>query len=199
MTFKEFFMAEEELKPTQEMIDWFDERTNRHIGLVQKYAKKLEEYDPERFEGLSEQCKDHDASKFEEPEYTPYIFISWDYRCKDLKKEFTIPKSIKDQMNGASLHHVVNNKHHPESCNPDTAEINRDDRDEAPSEIIDATTMADMDIFEMLCDFSAMSEEKHNTVRSWCDKNINKRWQFTEPQTILIYDIIKILEEMEEE
>jgi hypothetical protein len=198
MNFSKFIKEMEELKPTQEMKDWFAERTNRHISLVQKWAKKLEDYNPKRFKGIIEQCKYHDASKFEEPEYTPYLYVSWKYRCKDLGKDFNISKDIEDQMHEATLHHVKVNSHHPEYFDKES-EINKEDRDKKPEKIVDATEMDDMNIFEMLCDWQAMGEEKNNTIREWADKNCNVRWKFTPEQTELIYDIIEIFESMKEE
>jgi hypothetical protein len=193
MTFRELV----EMQPTQEMRDWMDERTAIHIGLVQKYAEKLENYDPERFGGIIERCSEHDASKWKEPEYTPYCFIAWDYHCKDLGKSFSVPQEIKDQMNTASEHHIHSNSHHPEFYDK-TSKINKDDRDKKPEKIVDASEMENLDIFEQLCDWEAMSEEKGNTTREWADKNVNIRWKFTPEQTKLIYDIIKIFEGMED-
>lgn len=181
--------------PTEEMVDWFDERTKKHIGLVQKYASKLEDYDPE-FKGIVDRCNDHDASKYESPEYLPYVYISWDYHCADLGIDFKVPQHIKDEMNQASEHHVHSNPHHPEFYD-DTGKINTKDRDKKPDKIVDASDMNDTDIFEMLCDWRAMSEEKGNSIRSWADKNVNIRWQFTQEQKELIYNIINIFEEMD--
>lgn len=175
---------------TKEMEDWFISRTNRHIDLVKKYAKLIEEYDPIRFKGLSEISENHDKSKFEDDvEKIPYIFISWKYHSQDIGKEFSVPKHIEDNMHKATIHHVKNNKHHPEYFD-ESSEINKADRDKPPEELVDATTMADINIAEMLADWMAMSEEKGNTVKEWADKNVNIRWQFTEDQTNLIYELI---------
>ena len=46
----------------EEMKEWFDKRTDRHIKLVQKYCKKLADYDKERFGDLIQRGKDHDQS-----------------------------------------------------------------------------------------------------------------------------------------
>ena len=56
------------------MMSFFETRTKKHIKLVQKYCKKIEDYD-DKFDGLLEKSKDHDSSKFEDPELDPYIFI----------------------------------------------------------------------------------------------------------------------------
>jgi len=68
--------------------------------------------------------------------------------------------------------------------------INKNDRDEPPAEMVDATKMPDLDLAEMVADFCAMSEEKGNTPQSWADRNVNKRWKFTDQQSDLIYEIM---------
>lgn len=190
MSFKDFYMIEK-LNYTKEMEDWFNERTNNHINLVKKYAKLIEEYDPKTFKGLAEVAELHDDSKLNDDiEKIPYIFISWDYHCKDLKKDFKIPEDIKEKMQEATLHHVKNNKHHPEFWAGETANINREDRDKPPKEMVDATEMPDLYIGEMLADWLSMSEEKGTSVKDWANKNVNIRWKFTDHQKDLIYDII---------
>lgn len=174
---------------TKEMRDWFKERTNRHIQLVQKYCKKLSDNDSE-FHGLIERGKVHDQSKFEDPEMEPYVFISWQYKCKDDGKEFEVPEKIKNEMNAATNHHVVSNRHHPEFFNSKKVDlINREDRDKPPKEMVDATGMEDLDIGEMVCDWLAMSEEKETSPKDWADKNVNKRWKFADEQKDLIVPV----------
>lgn len=174
----------------QEMRDWFDKRTNKHIERVQKYCKKIEEYD-ERFKGLVEQAKDHDQSKFKDPEVDPYVYISWDYKCKDDGVDFKVPEGMGEKMNTATSHHVKNNSHHPEAHSEKEVDlINRKDRDTPPEEMIDATKMPDLDIAEMCSDWLSMSEEKNTNPRSWADKNVNVRWKFNDKQKDLIYELI---------
>jgi hypothetical protein len=61
-----------------EKKEFFEKRTNRHISLVQKYCGNIYEYDPKRFDGLIEQARNHDDSKYKEPEYSPYVNITWE-------------------------------------------------------------------------------------------------------------------------
>jgi len=175
------------------MKSWFEERTNRHIKLVQDFCKKIEEYDPKKFKGLVEQAKDHDASKFEDPEVEPYIYVTWEYKCKDDGIKFEGPEGIKDKMNEATNHHVRHNKHHPEShCDSkDINLINRDDRDKKPDKIVDATKMPDIDVAEMCADWFSMSVEKSSHPKDWADKNVNIRWKFNDKQKDLIYELIE--------
>lgn len=180
----------------EEMERWFESRTKKHIELVQKYCKKIEEYDPQKFKGLIEQSKIHDQTKFKDPEREPYIYITWQYYCKEHNKKFEAPKDLDDQMNRATQHHVKDrqNKHHPEShSDKEVGLINRKDRDKPPSEMIDATKMPDMDIAEMCADWAAVSEEKNSSLKGWADKNVNIRWKFNDKQKDLIYELIEFL------
>jgi len=177
---------------SKEMRDFFEQRTAKHINLVQKYCQLIHNYDPERFSGIIKRGEEHDQSKYAEPEVEPYIYITWDYRCKDLEKDPGISEEMRDKMDKATEHHIKHNKHHPEyhDNSRDSNLINRKDRDAIPDKIIDATAMKDIDIAEMLADWCAMSEEKGNSPREWADKNVNKRWKFTDDQIELIYELI---------
>ena len=46
----------------------------------------------------------------------------------------------------------------------------------------------------MVCDWTSVSQEMegNSDATDWANKNINKRWTFTEEQVKLIYDIINI-------
>jgi hypothetical protein len=177
---------------TPEMKDWFDKRTNKHIDLVKKYMKAIIDFDEERFGKLSERLETHDQSKFESPERDPYVFVSWDYKCKEDGVDYDLPSGMKDKMNEATLHHVVNNSHHAEyHSGKKTGLLNREDRDKPPANMVDATSMPDLDIAEMVADWVAMGEEKGNSAKSWADKNVGVRWEFTDEQKDLIYELIE--------
>jgi hypothetical protein len=172
------------------MLEWFEKRTNKHIETVQKYCKKIEEYD-DKFKGLIEQAKTHDQSKFRDPEVDPYVYITWKYKCKDNGVKFECPKEMENKMDEATEHHVLNNSHHPEFyCNRKTDLINKKDRDKPPSEIVDSTKMPNLAIGEMIADWMAVSEERGSNPKDWADKNVNIRWKFTDRQKNLIYKII---------
>jgi len=187
MGFKEFINK-------KEMQDFFDMRTTKHINLVKEYGNKIIDKFP-KFEKLKEQLDNHDSSKLNPPEIEPYVYLTWKYKCKAEDKEFDIPKEIEESIHDATMHHVLNNSHHPESHgNRKTNIINRQDRDKPNSTPIDATKMGDLDIAEMIADWSAMSKEKGtNSPKEWADDNINKRWFFNENQTKLIYTLIEAI------
>jgi hypothetical protein len=177
-------------KIEKEMLDFFKKRTNLHIDLVRKYCQKISDYDKERFGELVERGKVHDDSKFKDPEKEPYIYITWQYKCKDDGEKFEISEDMKEKMNAATNHHVCKNKHHPEFyCGEKIGLINREDRDE-PRKLIDATNMPDLSLAEMVADWCAMSEEKKSNPKDWADKNVNIRWKFTDEQKDLIYELI---------
>ena len=80
---------------TQEMRDHFDKRTNKHIEMVKKWAKKIVDAYPE-YKDLLKEVEDHDQTKFKDPEYDPYVIITWSYKMKDEGKEFKLPDNIND-------------------------------------------------------------------------------------------------------
>ena len=64
------------------------------------------DYKRERFGDLIERGKIHDQSKLSNPERDPYIFITWQYKCKDDGVDFDISPEMEDEMNQATQHHV---------------------------------------------------------------------------------------------
>ena len=177
---------------TQEMRDYYYKRTARHINLVRKYCNRIYNEIPENFE-IWLRGDNHDESKYLEPEIDPYIIITWDYKCKDDGIEFKISDSVKEQMNKATLYHIINNSHHPEYYeDPLTVSVNKDNRDSPElKKIIDAIKMPKLDILEMCADWCSMSEEKGNTPIEWAEKVIGKRYKFSDEQIKLIYETIE--------
>ena len=92
-------------KPTLDMIDFFTRRTNAHIGAVNYFAGFF-----------SVNFPDHDASKFSEPERTPYIFSAAAKRLGFIGLDDDMKQGIKD----AHDQHYKNNDHHPEFWKPIT-------------------------------------------------------------------------------
>jgi hypothetical protein len=178
----------------EKMEDWFKKRTSKHIEFVQKYCKKISEYDEDRFGALMERGEDHDKSKYEDPEFEPYLYVSWQYKCKEDGVDWEPPEGMAERMSRATEHHVKSNRHHPEfHCDKEVELINREDRDKPPEEMIDATRMPELDIAEMVADWMAMSEEKGSNPKDWAKKNVNKRWKFDQEQEDLIYELIDVV------
>ncbi len=174
---------------TLEMAEHFSKRTNTHISLVKKwYEKLIHEY----YSIPTIEIDHHDQSKFESPEYEPYIALTWNYHCKDRNIPFTISDELQVEINTATLHHIVSNKHHPEYWDKkfDPSMFNPRNRDEPGKNMVDATSMPLPWILEMVADWLAMSEEKQSDIYDWAEKNINIRWRFTPEQINLIESII---------
>jgi hypothetical protein len=177
----------------KEMINWFYKRTENHISLVNSYCKKLYDFDPDVYKELLERGAIHDESKFYGPEVAPYVYVTWEYYCKDNNIPFEVDAATRDAMHKATEHHIHNNSHHPEFFDKNS-KINKEDKDKSPQSITDATIMSDIDIAEMCCDWCAMSKEKGSDGPfDWADKNIGKRWKFTDAQIDYIYTLLDFL------
>jgi len=192
-----YYFIEGDCPMTDEMKEHFKKRTDKHIGLVQKYCQKIDDLGQKGLTDIMDRAEVHDASKYEEPEYTPYVYLTWQYKCKDDGVDSGFSKEIKDNMNTATNHHVKHNRHHVEAHTDQDDVINREDRDKPPEEMIDGTKMGELDIAEMCADWCAMSEERGNTPQSWADKNVNVRWKFTDEQKKMIYDLLDLIWEIE--
>jgi hypothetical protein len=187
---------------------FFKERTGNHIGMVQAAAKKLSQariLSEEDSEKLMNQVAHHDQSKFEEPEHTPYVSLTWRHKIEKEQGEFDSMKDkgyqtpgllAKEDENDATLHHVRNNSHHPEAHLADKGEANIDPNDRNKSvKCIDASAMPDVDVAEMVADWQAMSQELGtNSARQWFKKCQDVRWHFSEHQVELIDKLLKVFE-----
>ncbi|MHA1170439.1 MAG: DUF5662 family protein, partial [Candidatus Hodarchaeales archaeon] len=92
------------------------------------------------------------------------------------------------------------NPHHPEYHLKDKGEANISgtDRDQSKN-CVDASSMPDLDIAEMVADWQAMSEELGtNTSRQWFDKVKDVRWHFSPHQVKLIDKLLKVFEDTNE-
>ena len=172
---------------------YFLDRTKKHISLVQKSVKKIVEEYPE-FSDLIKKVKKHDQSKFEEPELTPYISLTW--RKKPGNSDNTKGLLSKEKENEATLHHIKSNSHHPEYHLEDKEDANIDSEDRDKSKkCVDVSLMPDIDIIEMVADWQSMSIELgKNTSREWFDEQKNVRWKFSKKQEKLIDKILKVFE-----
>ena len=178
------------------MEKWFVDRTLRHINLVAKYLNRIvvrKPFTPGEIQDLDSRALHHDASKYQDPEYEPYVWISWMYKKKDEGIDFKIPDEI--DADEATMHHITTNRHHPEYWQEGQVDLlNSEDRDGIPEKMVDATKMPYMDIIELCADWAAMSEEKGtNTPMEWAKKNIGERWKFTQRQEYQIYEILEIM------
>ncbi len=86
---------------TNEMIQYFDKRTEEHIQRVIKYGKLYDK---------NLDFSEHDKSKTVEPERSPYILRTWYQNI--LQKP--LPDEIQPFLKEASKYHKIKNSHHPE-------------------------------------------------------------------------------------
>lgn len=180
---------------TQEMIEHFKYRTGFHLWCVHKWTNRIAALNDKRIDldTLFDERDRHDEYKWLTPEYEPYLFISWGYKCRRTGVDFILPDSIKEQMNEATFHHIKSHRHHPEfwDDNVTIAALNKGDRDRpAAGQMVDGTKMPMSYVAAMVADWFAMSEELGSHPAKWAADNINVRWKFTNEQIGLINDLI---------
>ncbi len=127
---------------------------------------------------LIERAKTHDASKFGDEERIPYVWLTEYHRCKRNGEAFTYPEGMADQVNRAIRHHVTTNRHHPEFH-------------------ADPNDMSEVDLIEMVCDWTAMAQEfgqDGGSARGWADKTIGKRVAFNADKRRFIFQTIEELD-----
>jgi hypothetical protein len=163
-------------EPTSDMKDFFEKRTSEHVNRVIRNMQKVAINSPLQTEIL-ERSKLHDQSKWSKDEKNAYIWLTERYRCKNENIPFAYPsKEAEDAIDKVVEIHYKNNRHHPECHN----HIN---------------DMTDIDIIEMVCDWTAMSQEYgEKSARDWANKNVGNKWKFSSDQEKLIYDTIETLE-----
>lgn len=168
---------------TKEMRENFEAYLRKHISLVASFAQALFEtgmIDRDLFEFIRD---NHDRSKFEEPEYTPYVKRKWFEREGDQEKY----RQMGDDVKQAIVHHVTTNAHHPECWSDDYEGFETDQ----PCHI---EGMPEQYVVEMVCDWNAMGVERGNTAREWYDKCRNTRWFFDPRTEELIDKWLKVFE-----
>ena len=168
-------------EPTPEMIAFYERRTREHIERVRKCLSLLA---AERECGteLLERAQVHDASKFGPEERVPYIWLTEYHRCRWRNLPFSYPDGMEEAVNRAIQHHLTSNRHHPEFH-------------------ADPNEMTDVDLIEMVCDWTAMSLEfnqDNGSARGWAEKTIGKRVSFNEEKTRFVFDVIEQLDRLRE-
>ena len=166
-------------------FELFTKRTLEHIERVKKNALIIYEYDPIRFKLILDIADAHDASKFKEPEFTPYVQLSFYYMCKRAGETCDTHPELMEQIKDAVFHHIKNNRHHPEYY------FDKTKRDRG-GQIIDAIKMPAISIAEMVCDWQAMSQEMKNNAEDFAKAVIDKKYIFSPDQVNLIYELIGV-------
>ena len=161
------------------MVAFYERRTNEHIERVRKCLELLATVIGYR-KDLVDRGNVHDASKFGDTECIPYIWLTEYHRCRRNGEPFEYPVGVEVMVKQAVGHHVRSNRHH--------AQFHSD-----PNE------MSEIDLIEMVCDWTAMAQEfdqDDGSARGWADKTIGKRVTFNSDKKRFIYRIIEELDRL---
>lgn len=165
------------IEPTPAMIAFYERRTNEHIERVRRCLTLLAEVTGDGAE-LLQRANVHDSSKFGPEERIPYVWLTEYHRCRRSGESFGYPDGVAETVNQEIHHHVTVNRHHPEFH-------------------ADANDMSDVDLIEMVCDWTAMALEfgqDGGSARGWADKTIGMRVAFSEEKRRFIYRMIEELD-----
>lgn len=172
-------MSASSFEPTPEMIAFFERRTREHIERVRRCLLAMATASEHAAE-LRARAEVHDASKFGPEERDAYVWLTEFHRCRRGGIPFEYPDGVAEQVKAATKHHVQNNRHHPEfHANPNK--------------------MSEVDLIEMVCDWTAMAQEygeEAGSARGWADKTVGVRFKFDEQRRDFIYKTIRLLEEL---
>ncbi len=166
------------IEPTREMIEFYERRTKEHIALVASNLMLLAKA-TDFGEELLQRAKVHDASKFGPEEYLPYVWLTEFHRCRRSGELFEYPLGIEEQVKLAIHHHLTSNRHHYQFHS-------------------DPNDMTEVDLIEMVCDWTAMSQEfgqDSGSARGWADKTIGTRVEFNTANSQFVYRMIAELDE----
>lgn len=170
-------MSNDVIEPTPDMLEFFERRTREHIERVRNclaLMAKLSEHGAE----LLQRGEVHDASKFGPRERIPYVWLTEQYRRRKAGEQFEYPPGIAGLVQSAVEHHLTSNRHHPEFH-------------------LDPNDMTEVDLMEMVCDWTAMAQEfgqDGGSARSWADKTVGKRVPFDAEKQRFIYETIAELD-----
>ncbi len=186
------------VKTTSDMVNHFYQRTHTHIDLVKKYLQQIINSKDINLDIsiLKHEYDHHDESKFENPEYTPYVLLTWNYHLKDTTgKEIDYSDKLKECFRQATFHHIKKHPHHPEYWdeNATIESINKENRDIPSESMVYASKMPLSYIACMVADWLAVSEERDSCPFQWAIHNINSRWEFNDEQVQFILELIEQL------
>lgn len=172
-------MQMSDIQKTQEMNFLFIKRLHLHQHLVKTNLLAMEGYLNLTNKLLFETAQIHDISKLAEPERHAYLWITWQYHCKKNNIEFQIPNTLQQQIRDGWLHHIQHNRHHPEAHT-------------------DHNQMNELDIVEMVCDWTAIAQENagnKSSCKEWAINHIDNKWHFSKSTKSLIFATILELDQ----
>ena len=159
------------------MVAFYERRTEEHIERVRRCLTVIASV-TEYGDDLRERARIHDASKFGPEERVPYIWLTEFHRCRRTGATFEYPAGMEGRVRAAIDHHMIANRHHPEFH-------------------ADPNDMTDIDLIEMVCDWTAMSQEFSQgggSARGWADKTIGTRLHLSEDRRQFVYSMIDLLD-----
>ena len=165
-------------QPSQTMRQLFEQRTKLHQNLVHQNLVRMAGYNDLPWDLLNAIGLKHDQSKFTEPERTAYTWQTWWYHCKNNGISFAYPPEIEELVLYGWRHHIRTNTHHPE------AHLRPED-------------MTILDLVEMVCDWTAISQEQNlngGSCMPWAKAHMAKKWRFSASHQKLIENIIHELD-----
>lgn len=172
-------MSTDRAEPTAAMLEFFERRTRAHIARVARCLKLVAKDSPHAAE-LIERAGVHDASKFGPEERVPYVWLTEYHRCRRLGVPFEYPAGVAEQVRSAIRHHVTSNRHHPEAH-------------------ADPSAMSDVDLIEMVCDWTAMSQESGQdggSARGWAERALREKFAFDPERQRFILQTIEALDRL---
>lgn len=179
----------------KEKTEFFYNRTEKHIKLFKSFCSEIVKHQSLRSKIDKHlfyvEMKAHDQSKYEEPEFSPYVHTTWKHKCQEDGYNYNPPADIEEQMFKATIHHITTNKHHPEYWTKFKGDLlNDNDRDKPTKEVIDCKNMPLTYVASMVADWMAVSKERKTDPFKWANDNINVRWGFSTKQEDFIYKIL---------
>jgi hypothetical protein len=170
-------MQTDRIEPTPEMVAFYERRTREHIDRVRRCLALLAEVADYR-DDLLERANVHDASKFGPEERIPYVWLTEYHRRRRGGEPFEYPEGVAEGVQRAIRHHVTTNRHHPEFH-------------------ADPNAMSDVDLIELVCDWTAMAQEfgqDGGSARGWADRTVGTRVAFNAEKRQFIYRMIEELD-----
>jgi hypothetical protein len=172
-------METDRAEPTPQMIAFFERRTGEHVERVRRCLTLLAGV-LDCGGQLIERGKVHDASKYGPEERVPYVWLTEYHRRRRGGEPFDYPEGMAERVRQAIRHHVTSNRHHPEFH-------------------ADPNDMSDVDVIEMVCDWTAMAQEfgqDGGSARGWADKTVGTRVAFNEDRRRFVYRMIDALDRL---
>src|SRR5262245_57145270 len=170
-------MQHDQVDPTPEMLAFYERRTREHIERVRKCLALMARV-TDHGEELLERARVHDASKFGPQEQIPYVWLTEYHRRRRNGEPFEYPEGVAEQVKRAVHHHLTTNRRHPEFH-------------------ADPNDMSDVDLIEMVCDWTAMAQEfgqDGGSARGWADKTVGTRVAFNAAKRRFIYQMTEELD-----